>query len=68
MMFSMLLSSSAAEPLRSTMALSSLPDRPMVCAMPCDSIGEEDSTKTTSATPRMVAIVVAFRTNMLRML
>ena len=64
----MVLASSASAPLRSTSALSGLPDCAIVLRMPRASICDEASTNTTSAMPSAVAIVVVLRTIRLRML
>ncbi len=65
---SITLPSSASLPMRSTIALSALPDEPSVLWMPAESISDDARTKTTSAMPSAVARVVAFRTARLRTL
>ena len=65
---SILLESSASEPLRSTSALSGLPELTIVRRMPLASIRLDASTKTTSAMPPAVASVVVLRTKRLRTL
>ena len=54
--------------MRSTTALSALPEEPSVFRIPAESIKDDARTKTTSAMPTAVAIVVAFRTARLRRL
>ena len=50
------------------MALSALPDDPSVLRIPAESISDDARTKTTSAMPKAVAMVVALRTARLRTL
>ena len=65
---SIVLPSSASLPIRRTIAVSGRPPAPSVLRMPAASISADARTKTTSAMPTAVAMVVALRTTKLRML